>query len=163
MYFKMTKVKPIVLVSVRIKTSSLRIYFSSTNFLHGFWSRFVVQLLSCIRLFVTTWTAARQASLSFIIFQSLLKLMFIKSVMPSNHLILCPLLLLPSILPRVRLSGSFVIESALCIRWPKYWSFSFNWSRSKLTEYKMMLINNTLCSDTRICVLYFHSSIHGHT
>ena len=83
-----------------------------------------VQLLSDVRLFVTPWTAARQASLSFIIFWNLLKLMSIESVMPSNHLILCrPLLLLPPIPPSIRV---FSNESALRIRWPNYWSFSFN-------------------------------------
>ena len=77
---------------------------------------------------MTLWTAARQASLSFTIPWSLLKLMFIESVMPSNHLILChPLLLLPSIFPSIRVFSS---ESALPIRWPKYWSFSFSISPS---------------------------------
>ena len=88
----------------------------------------IVQLLSCVSLFVTPWTAAHQASLSFIISQSLLKLMSIESVMPSNHLFLHhPLLLLPSVFPRVRV---FPNESALRIRWPKYWSFSFSISPS---------------------------------
>ena len=74
------------------------------------------------------WTAARQASLSFTISRSLLKLMSIESMMPSNHLILCrPLLLLPSIFPSLRV---FSNESALCIRWPNYWSFSFSISPS---------------------------------
>ena len=74
------------------------------------------------------WTAARQASLSFTISRSLLKLMSIESMMPSNHLILCrPLLLLPSIFPSIRV---FSNESALCIRWPNYWSFSFSISPS---------------------------------
>ena len=78
--------------------------------------------------FVTLWTVACQASLSFTITQSLLKLMSIKSVMPSNNLALCrPLLLLPSIFPNIRV---FSKQSALCIRWPKYWSFSFNISPS---------------------------------
>ena len=87
-----------------------------------------IQLLGHNQLFVTPWTAARQASLSIINSQSLLKLMSTKLVMPSNHLILfCPLLLLPSILPRVRV---FSIESVLHVRWPKYWSFSFNISPS---------------------------------
>ena len=81
----------------------------------------VVQLLSHVWLFATPWTAARQAFLS--ISQSLLKLMSIESVMPSNHLILCcPLLLLPSIFLSIRV---FSNESVLSIRWPKYWSFSF--------------------------------------
>ena len=89
---------------------------------------FVVQLLCHIQLFVTRWTAAHQASLSFTISQSLLKLMSVESVMPSNDLILChPLLLLPSIFPRIRV---FSNESALCIRWAKYWSFSFSISFS---------------------------------
>ena len=77
---------------------------------------------------VTPWTAARQASLSITNSQSLLKLMSIESVMPSNHLILChPLLLPPSIFPSIRVFSS---ESVLCIRWPKYWNFSFNISPS---------------------------------
>ena len=85
----------------------------------------VVQLLSRVRLF---WTAACQASLSFIISRSLLKLMSIEFMMPSNHLILCcPLLLLHSIFPSIRV---FSNESALRIRWPKYWSFSFSISPS---------------------------------
>ena len=88
----------------------------------------VVQLLSHVQLFVTPWTAARQASLSFTIFWSLLKLMSIESVMPSNHLILCrPLLLLPSIYPSIRV---FSNESTLRMRWPKYWSFRFSISPS---------------------------------
>ena len=95
-----------------ISSLSLSIQFSS------------VQLLSCVLLFATPRTAARQASLSITNFWSLPKLMPIELVMPSNHLILCcPLLLLPSIFPSIRV---FSNESALCIRWPKYWSFSFN-------------------------------------
>ena len=83
-----------------------------------------VQSLSCVQLFATPWTAARQASLSITNSQSLPKLMSIELVMPSNHLILChPLLLLSSIFPSIRV---FSNESVLCIRWPKYWSFSFN-------------------------------------
>ena len=88
----------------------------------------VVQSLSHVWLFAIPGTAARQASLSFTISQSLLKLTSIESVMPSNHLILCcPLLLLPSIFPNIKV---FSNESALCIRWPKYWSFSFSISPS---------------------------------
>ena len=84
----------------------------------------VVQLLSCVGLFVTPWTVARQASLSITNSWSLLKLMSIELVMPSNHLILCyPLLLPPSIFPSIRV---FSNESVLRIRWPKYWSFSFS-------------------------------------
>ena len=87
-----------------------------------------VHLLSRVQLFATLWTAARQASLSITNSWSLLKLMSIESVMPSYHLILCrPLLLLPSIFPSIRV---FSNESVLHIRWPKYWSFSFNISPS---------------------------------
>ena len=94
-----------------------------------------VQLLGCVWLFVTPWTAARQSSLSFTNFQSLFKLMSIESVMPSNHLILChPLLLLPSIFPS---TGVFSNESVLCIRWPKYWSF--NSSISPSNEYSGLI------------------------
>ena len=79
-------------------------------------------VLSCVQLFATPWTAARQASLSFTISWSLLKLMSVESVMPSNRLIFCPLLLLLlSIFPSTRV---FSNELALCTRWPKYWSFS---------------------------------------
>ena len=88
----------------------------------------VVQSLSCIWLFSTPWTAAHQASLSFTISWILLKLMSIESMMPSHHLIFCyPLLRLPSILPSIRV---FSNESALHIKWPKYWSFSFSISPS---------------------------------
>ena len=87
-----------------------------------------VQSLSHVRLFATSWSIARQASLSITNCWSLPKSMSIESVMPSNHLILCcPLLLLPSIFPSIRV---FSNDSALCIRWPKYWSFSFNISPS---------------------------------
>ena len=87
----------------------------------------VVQLLSHVWLFVISWATAQQASLSFTISQSLLKLMSIEPVMPSNHLVLCCPLLLPSIFPSMRV---FSNESALRIRWPKYWSFSFKISPS---------------------------------
>ena len=88
----------------------------------------LVQLLSCVLLFVTPWTAAHQPSLSFTISQSLLRLMSIESVMPSNRLVLClPLLPLSSIFPSIRV---FSKESVLQIRWPKYWSFSFSISPS---------------------------------
>ena len=83
-----------------------------------------VQSLTHVWIFVTPWTAAHQASLSFMIFQHLLKLMSIESVMPSNHLILfCPLILLPSVFPSIRV---FSNELVLCIRCPKYWRFSIN-------------------------------------
>ena len=83
--------------------------------------------LSCVRLFATLWTAACQASLSITNSRSLLTLMSIESVMPSNHLILCHPLLLPSIFPSIRV---FSNESVFHIRWPKYWSYSFNISPS---------------------------------
>ena len=86
-----------------------------------------VQSLSRVQLFATPWTAACQATLFFTISRSLLKLISLESVMPSNHLILCRPLLLPLIFPRIRV---FSNESALYIRWPKYWSFSFNISPS---------------------------------
>ena len=87
-----------------------------------------VQSLSRVRLCATPWTAARLVSLSITISQSLLKLMSIEFVIPSNRLILChPLLLPPSIFPSIRVSSN---ESALCIRWPKYWSFSVSISSS---------------------------------
>ena len=101
----------------------------SLNFLftHGLF-RSSVQSLSPVPLFGTPWTAAHQASLSITSSWSLLKLKYIKSVMPSSHLILCcPLLLLPSIFPSI---GVFSNESVLHIRWPKYWSFSFSISAS---------------------------------
>ena len=94
-----------------------------------------IQSLGHVRLFATPWTAARQASLSITNSRSLLKLMSIESVMPSNYLILCcPLLLLPSIFPSIRV---FSNESVLCIRWPKYWSFSFSISPS--SEYSGLI------------------------
>ena len=94
-----------------------------------------VQSLSHVQLFGTPWTAACQASLSFTISESLLKLISIESVMPSNHLIFChPLLLLPSIFPSIRV---FSNESALLIKWPKYWSFSF--SISPTNEYSGLI------------------------
>ena len=101
---------------------------SNLCLLHLFSSVSSVQLLSCVRLFGTPWTAARQASLSITSSRSLLKLMSIELVMPSNCLILCrPLLLLPSVFPSIRV---FSNESVLCIRWPKYWSFSISISPS---------------------------------
>ena len=101
---------------------------------HGF-AISSVQSLSRVQLFATPWTAARQASLSISNSQSLLKLLSIESVMPSNHLILChPLLLLPSIFPTIRV---FFSESVLHIRWPKYWSFSLSISPS--SEYSGLI------------------------
>ena len=105
---------------------------------------FVVQLLSCVHLFATPWTAAHQASLPFTISQSLLKLMSIKLVMPSNHLILCHPLLLPSIFPSIRVFSSKLV---LRIRWPKFWSFSFSISPSSAysdTQNYSLLLARTL-------------------
>ena len=94
-----------------------------------------VQLLSHVQLFVTPWTAARQASLSITISRSSLRLITIESVMPASHLILChPLLLLPPIPPSIRV---FSNESTLRIRWPKYWSFRF--SISPFSEYSGLI------------------------
>ena len=102
-----------------------------------------LQLLSCVRFFATLWTAAWQASLSITNSQSLLKLLFIKSVMPSNHLILCcPLFIMPSIFPSIRV---FLNESVLHIRWPKYWSFSFSISPS--SEYSGLISFRMDCLD----------------
>ena len=99
---------------------------SPINILH--WALVSLQSLSCVWLFATPWTIAHQASLSFTNSRSLLKLMSIELVMASNYLILChSLLFLPSIFPSIRV---FSTESILHIRWPKYWSFSFNISPS---------------------------------
>ena len=120
----------------------------------------VVQSLCPVRPFVTRWTTAHQASLSFTIFWSLLKLMSIESVMPSNHLVLCcPLLLLPSIFPSIRV---FSNESALLIRWPKYWSFSFSTSPSNehsgLISFRMDWLDLLAVQGTLKSLLQHHSS-----
>ena len=117
----------------------------------------VVELLSCVRLFATPWTAARQASLSITNSWSLLKLMSIESVMPSNHLILCHPLLLPSILPSIMV---FSNESALRIRWPKYWSFSFSPSNeySGLTSFRIDWFDLLAVQGTLKSPLQYHSS-----
>ena len=108
----------------------------------------------------TPWTAARQASLSITNFRSLLKLMSIEAVMPSNHLILChPLLLLPSIFPRI---GVFSNESVLCIRWPEYWSFNFSISPSKefsgLISFRINWFDLLVVQGTLKSLLQHHSS-----
>ena len=96
-----------------------------------------VQSLGCVWLFVTPWTTACQASLPFTISWSLLKLMFSESMMTSNHLILChTLLLLPSVFPSIKV---FSTESALCIKWPKYWSLSLNFSISPSNGYSGLI------------------------
>ena len=120
----------------------------------------LVQTLSCVQLFATPWTVARQASLSITNSRSLLKLMFIESVMPSNHLILChPFLLSPSIFPSIRV---FSNESALHIRWPKYWSFSFNTSPSNeysgLISFRMDWLDLFAVQGTLKSLLQHHSS-----
>ena len=120
----------------------------------------VVQLLSHVQLFATPWTAACQASLSFTISWNLLKLMSIESVIPSDHLILChPLLLLPSIFPSTRV---FSKESALRIRWPKYWSFSSNISPSnehpRLISLRMDWLDLLAVQGTLKSLLQHHSS-----
>ena len=119
-----------------------------------------VQLLSRVWLFVTPWTVARQASLSITNSQSLLKLMSITLAMPSNRLILChPLLLLPSIFRRIRV---FFNESLLPIRWPKYWSFSFNISpsneHSRLISFRMNWLDLLAVQGTLKSLLQHHSS-----
>ena len=118
------------------------------------------QSLSCVRLFADPWTAVNQASLSIMNAWSLLKLMSIESVIPSNHLILCcPLLLPPSIFPSIRV---FSNESFICIRWPKYWSVSFSTSTSN--EYSGLISFRIACLDlltvqgTLKSLLQHHSS-----
>ena len=119
-----------------------------------------VQSLSRVQLFETPWTAACHAFLSITNSQSLLKLMSIESVMPSNHLILCHhLLLLPSIFPSIRVFSS---ESVLCIRWPKYWSFSFSISPSNehsgLISFRMDWLDLLAVQGTLKSLLQHHSS-----
>ena len=127
---------------------------------HNFSRISSVQSLSRVQLFVTPWTAACQASLSITNSRSLPKLMSIESVMPSNHLILCcPLLLLPSIFPSVRVLSN---ESALCIRWPKYWGFSFSISPSNeysgLISFRMDWLDHLEVQGILKSLLQHHSS-----
>ena len=129
----------------------------------GFWMNIQfssVQSLSCVRLFTTPWITARQASLSITNSRSLLKLMSIELVMPSNHLILCcPLLLLPPIPPSIRV---FSNESTLRMRWPKYWSFSFSIGPSKehprLISFRMDWLDLPAVQGTLKSLLQHHSS-----
>ena len=119
-----------------------------------------VELLSRVWLFATPWTAARQAFLSITNSRSLPKLMSIESVMPSSHLILCrPLLLLPPIPPSIRV---FLNEWALCIRWPKYWSFSFSNSPSNehpgLISFRMDWLDLLAVQGTLKSLLQYQSS-----
>ena len=142
--------------------------FLSLQFSSHFLSRpstIALSLVSHVWLFATPQTAAHKASLSITNSQSLLKLMSIKSVMPSNHLILCcPLPLLTSIFPSIRV---FSNESVLCIRWPKYWSFSFHHSASPFPYMKVNplaeLIFTTLFQKCVLGVLERHMCTHTHT
>ena len=133
------------------------------NFKNGIFGS--VQSLSHVQLFATPRTAARQASLSITNSQSLLKLMSIESVVPSNHLNLChPLLLPPSIFPSIRVFSS---ESVLCIRWPKYWSFSISPSKGysglisfRMDWFELLAVQGTLKSlpqhhSSKASVLWF--------
>ena len=118
-----------------------------------------VQSLSRVQLLATPWTAARQASLSITNSQSVPKLMSIESVMPSNHLILCrPLLLLPSIFPNIRV---FSNQSALRIKWPKYWSFNFNisppYEYPGLISFRMDWLDLLAVQEDCIILLYVSS------
>ena len=120
----------------------------------------IVQLLSHVWLLATPWTAARQASLSFTVSWSLLKLMSIELVMPSHHLVLCfPLLLLSSIFPSIRV---FSNESALGIRWPEYWSFSCNIhpsnEYSRLISFRIDWFNLLAVQGTLKSLFQHHSS-----
>ena len=135
----------------------LSFFYSPTLNIYTFSS---VQLLSHVQLFATPWAAACQTSLSNTNSQSLPKLMSIESMMPSNHLILCcPLLLLPSIFSSIRV---FSNESALHIRWPKYWSFSFNISPSnehpRLISFRMDWLDLLAVQGTLKSFLQHHSS-----
>ena len=121
---------------------------------------YVVQWLSCLQLSVTPRTAACQASLSLTISWSLLRFMSIESVMPCNHLILChPLLFLPSVFPSIRV---FSKQSVLHIRWPKYWSFSFNISPeneySGLISFRIDWLEVLVVQGTLKNLLRHHSS-----
>ena len=136
--------------SKHITQITVKIYFQFSS----------IQSLSWVRVFGTPWTAACQASLSITNSWSLLKLKSIKSVMPSNHLILCrPLLFLPSIFPSIRV---FSNESVLHIRWPKYWSFSFSISPSSeysgLISFRMDWLDLLVLQGTLKSLLQHHSS-----
>ena len=140
----------VIYVGVLSRYLETIILFSSDQF----------SLSVCVRLFASPWTEAHQASLSIFNSRSLLKLMSIELVMPSNHLILCyPLLLLPSIFLRIRV---FSNESALHIRWPKYWSFSFSISPSNeysgLISFRIDWLDLLAVQGTLKSILQHHSS-----
>ena len=142
------------MIFILVLSSSLLI-FSSVMFQFS-----SVQSLSCVQLFATPWIAAHQASLSITNSWSSLKLMSIKSVMPSSHLILChPLLLLPPIRPSIRV---FSNELTLCMTWPKYWSFSFSIIPSKehpgLVSFRMDWLDLLAVQGTLKSLLQHHSS-----
>ena len=146
---KMVKNKQVCLTSGKYLGTLVNLYIHFSS----------VQSLSHVWLFATQWTAAcRQASLSITDSLSLLKLMCIESVMPSNHLILCRSLLLPSIFPSIRV---FSNDSVLRIRWPKYWSFSFNISpsneHSRLVSLRMDWLDLLAVQGTVKSVLQHHS------
>ena len=137
-------------MSVIITDSNNQVVISNISSVHS---------LSHVRLFVTPWTVARQASLSITNSQSLLKLMSIDSVMPSKHLTLCRPLLLASIFPSIRVFSS---ESVLHIRWPKYWSFSFSISPSSeysgLISFRIYWLDLLAVQGTLKSLLQHHSS-----
>ena len=139
------------LFPISLEITSINFKFSSVQFSSS---------LSCVWLFVTPWIAARQASLSITNSQSSLRLMSIESVMPSSHLILCcPLLLLPTIPPSIRV---FANESTLLMRWPNYWSFSFSIIPSKeipgLIAFRMDWLDPLAVQGTLKSPLQHHSS-----
>ena len=119
----------------------------------------VVQLLNHVQLFMTPWTAAHQASLSFTVSWSWLKLISVELMVPSNHLILCCPLLLPSVFPSIR---AFSSESVPCIRWPKYWSFNFSISPSNeysgLISFRIDWLDLLAVHGTLKSLLQHHSS-----
>ena len=160
-------------LAICISSSLLKCFFMTfAQFLVGLagvsiielWECFIsfisVQLLSHVRLFETPWTAARQASLSITNSRTSPKPVSIESVMPSSHLILCrPLLLLPSIFPIIRVLSN---KPALCVRWPKYWSFSFSISPSNehpgLISFRMDWLDLLADQGTLKSLLQHHSS-----
>ena len=148
----------VILTKILWLFKSLQYYFYPA-LIHFFWFS-LVQSLSHVQFFATPWTAALQASLSTTNSRSPPKPMSIESVMPSNQLILCrPLLLSPSIFPSIRV---FSNESALHIRWPKYWSFSFNISSSNehsgLISFRMDWLDLLAVQGTHKSLLHHHSS-----